>query len=212
MSPVPRRREFFALVIATPTSRTSSPRAVSRAITSGCATIPAPRPASSPLTRSKTSTCQPRRRSMIAAKRPLMEPPMINARLGAFGCDMPTPCYAPRLFANARTFSVLCRQSLEERHGPDRARLFVPPRSDFCFGSGTGLRDDFFVRSSDQCHRIGHPDRRLLCGGDVGHYAIVRHSRHRQHRPSGLHHSRLLHRLHHQRARSGSIRSSPPSS
>ena len=51
-----------------------------RAISSACATIPAPRPASSFSTRSKTSTSQPRRRSMIAAKRPLIEPPITSAR------------------------------------------------------------------------------------------------------------------------------------
>ena len=49
-----------------------------RAISSACATIPAPRPASSFSTRSKTSTSQPRRLSMIAAKRPLIEPPITS--------------------------------------------------------------------------------------------------------------------------------------
>src|SRR3984885_4357333 len=66
--------------MATPRSLVSSPSAVKREISSVWATMPAPRPASSFSTRSKISTCQPRRLSMIAAKSPLIEPPTTSAR------------------------------------------------------------------------------------------------------------------------------------
>src|SRR5262245_11991802 len=42
--------------------------------------MPAPRPASSLSTRSKTSTSQPARRSISAANSPLIEPPTMRAR------------------------------------------------------------------------------------------------------------------------------------
>ncbi len=61
--------------------------------------------------------------------------------------------------------------------------------------AGWKHKNDLFVRSPDQCRRIRHPDRRLLRGDGLGRVAVVRHSRHRQYRPSGLYHSRLLRRL-----------------
>ena len=48
---------------------------------------------------------------------------------------------------------------------------------------------------------VGGPAaRRLLCGRDGRRLDLVRHSRHRQYRASGLHHSRLLHRLYREHA------------
>ena len=67
-------------MIATPRSVGSIPSRRSVSIRSGCATMPAPRPASSLSTRSKISTSQPARRSSSPASRPLIEPPMTSAR------------------------------------------------------------------------------------------------------------------------------------
>src|SRR5262249_15804372 len=64
----------------TPRSGGSMPIERSVSISSGWATMPAPRPASSPSTRSYTSTAQPARRSSSAARSPLMEPPTTRAR------------------------------------------------------------------------------------------------------------------------------------
>ncbi len=52
-----------------------------------------------------------------------------------------------------------------------------------------------FPGSPDQRHRRGAPARRLLCRRHRRRVDLVRHARHRQHRASGLHHPRLLHRL-----------------
>jgi len=48
--------------------------------TTGCATMPAPRPDSSLSTRSKMSTAKPRARNCRPANRPLIEPPITTAR------------------------------------------------------------------------------------------------------------------------------------
>src|SRR5262249_1473593 len=78
-----------------PSAVGSIPSRRSVSIRSGCATMPAPRPASSLSTRSKTSTSQPARRSSNAANRPLMEPPTISARrLLAFSLDPAISCRA----------------------------------------------------------------------------------------------------------------------
>ena len=53
-------------------------------------------------------------------------------------------------------------------------------------------------RSADQCDHRRPAARRLLCRRDGRHFDLVRHPRHRQHRASGLHHPRLVHRLHRQ--------------
>src|SRR5689334_7723839 len=66
--------------MATPRSSVGKPSARSRAISSACATIPAPRPESSLSTRSWTSTAQPARRSKSPLSSPLIEPPTIIAR------------------------------------------------------------------------------------------------------------------------------------
>ena len=52
---------------------------------------------------------------------------------------------------------------------------------------------------SAQRHCRGLAARRLLRRRHGRRFDLVRHARHRQHRPPGLHHPRLLHRLHRQR-------------
>ena len=67
--------------------------------------------------------------------------------------------------------------------------------------AGTGLlgeQVDVQLRVADQCRDRGHSARRLLCRRDDRRFDLVRHPRHRQYRASGLHHPRLLHRLHRQ--------------
>src|SRR5262245_48867673 len=76
----PCASKIFRVVMWTPRSGGSMPIDCSVAISSGCATMPAPRPASSPSTRSYTSTVQPARRRSSAASSPLMEPPITRAR------------------------------------------------------------------------------------------------------------------------------------
>ncbi len=75
-----RRRGSAGVVTSTPRSRVSRPRACRVAISSGCATIPAPRPDNSLSTRSNMSTSQPRSRSLSPASSPLIEPPITRAR------------------------------------------------------------------------------------------------------------------------------------
>ena len=57
-----------------------SPSARRMVFSSGCATMPAPRPESGSDTRSYTSACQPWRSSESAASSPLIEPPITSAR------------------------------------------------------------------------------------------------------------------------------------
>ena len=69
-------------------------------------TMPAPRPDSSAPTRSKTSACQPARRSSSAAKRPAMEPPTMMA-LGCLRVSIPGRVVTGECSSGSSTWCVL---------------------------------------------------------------------------------------------------------
>src|SRR5262245_55797430 len=74
--------------------------------------MPAPRPASSLSTRSKTSTSQPCLRSSNPASRPLIEPPTTSAR------RCPEVAKTATISRRAGTCYIPRESSQEECHGP----------------------------------------------------------------------------------------------
>ena len=96
------------------------------------------------------------------------------------------PLAATEWTSQAAAHPAHCRQHSRwrRRHNKPKAAL-----------GGTGR---LVGRTADQCPHRRRAARRLLCRGDGRHFDLVRHPRHRQHRASGLHHPRLLHRLYRQ--------------
>jgi len=96
----------------------SSPSARKEILSSGCATMPAPRPVSGSVERSKTWASIPRCASASAASRPLIEPPITSARKPCGNCISPPTvfCYSLSQIERENAMAMSMKEKASNSH------------------------------------------------------------------------------------------------